>query len=395
MGQCFEEPLYADLRPLPGKRPGWRRFRDQSLRIIASVLQVDYDALYRRERKRRRQEIGIGALLMFMLLGLAGSAWLIGTVPPERWERVAVPEQNSDSDLIVIRDAAIHHQQPGSIRLLAQDNRNYAHERALVELRQSGDEMAVEAYNDSFIEAWDGAWTEWHLLQLLNGETGFHEIRDGETAWEQTVASEQWLRYQPPQRQVSPEMPRAYRDRERLPAELRDLLDRTLSPLAGRYETEREVIRVTRDDAGRLLQAATVREINRRQMGITRTTSRHFLDSGGDPGWHEAVLPEQAAGATIEDIHALPGERLLLVSGNAGLFIGDTPGSGLAAFNGGIGEISNGPTPRVIKAGDQGAAFLLRPAYSDGEQATTGGLWRYRALTPWSRLQQALSDLTQ
>ena len=108
----FNEPLYVDLRPMRGWWRWRRRFRDESLRLIAALLDVDYAILFREdERRKRRQHLLVGVSVLTLAAGLA-SAWLVQSVPLETWERAQVPAEWQGTRLLPIRDFAVNRANP-------------------------------------------------------------------------------------------------------------------------------------------------------------------------------------------------------------------------------------------------------------------------------------------
>ena len=108
----FNEPLYVDLRPVRGWWRWRRRFRDESLRLIAALLEVDYATLFREdERRKRRQRFLIGVTVLTLAAGIA-SAWLVQSVPLETWERAQVPAEWQGTRLLPIRDFAVSRANP-------------------------------------------------------------------------------------------------------------------------------------------------------------------------------------------------------------------------------------------------------------------------------------------
>jgi hypothetical protein len=108
----FIEPLYVDLRPVRGWARWRRRFRDESLRLIAALLEVDYATLFREdERRARRQRLLAGTSVVVLAASLV-SAWLVQSVPVETWEREQVPTIGNGTVVLPIRDFAVNRANP-------------------------------------------------------------------------------------------------------------------------------------------------------------------------------------------------------------------------------------------------------------------------------------------
>lgn len=123
--EAMEEPLFVDLKESGGWWRGWRRFRRESLRLIAALLEVDYADLSRvdeRRKWRRRVTAVLGSTLL--ALGVA-SAFVINSVPPTRWESVPLPVRHAGSPLRPIQEYAVNTNDP-SVLLLHAFGADYA-----------------------------------------------------------------------------------------------------------------------------------------------------------------------------------------------------------------------------------------------------------------------------
>ena len=67
----YEEPLYIDLRLGGGFFQARRRFREESLRIIAALLGVDYADLNREDERRRKRLRWVSVLAVLLESGPA------------------------------------------------------------------------------------------------------------------------------------------------------------------------------------------------------------------------------------------------------------------------------------------------------------------------------------
>jgi hypothetical protein len=108
----FKEPLYVDLRPLSGWWRSRRRFRDESLRLIAALLEVDYATLFREDERRTRRQRLLAGASVFVLAASLASAWLVQSVPVEAWEHVPVPTSGYGTALLPMRDFAVNRANP-------------------------------------------------------------------------------------------------------------------------------------------------------------------------------------------------------------------------------------------------------------------------------------------
>jgi TIR domain len=115
----LDEPLFVDLRPVLGRLRGYRRFRAQTLRIIAALFGVDYSKLAREdELRRRRLRVATSATALFFAAVLT-SIYLVTTVPPHTWAEQALPRTGREvpslgfaNPLMPIRDIAFRRDQP-------------------------------------------------------------------------------------------------------------------------------------------------------------------------------------------------------------------------------------------------------------------------------------------
>jgi hypothetical protein len=99
------EPLFIDLRDA-----GYRRFRRETLRLIAALYGVDFETLYRQDASRRRRwrQFIVAAAVSAVLVLV--SAYLVVTTDTEVWARVAQP--HSTEDLMPVHDFAVNRQDP-------------------------------------------------------------------------------------------------------------------------------------------------------------------------------------------------------------------------------------------------------------------------------------------
>jgi TIR domain-containing protein len=108
----FNEPLYVDLRPVSGWWRSRRRFRDESLRLIAALLGVDYANLFREDERRTRRQRFLAVTSVVVLAASLASAWLVQSVPVETWERAQVPTTWKGTPLLPIHDFAVNRANP-------------------------------------------------------------------------------------------------------------------------------------------------------------------------------------------------------------------------------------------------------------------------------------------
>jgi hypothetical protein len=117
----LDEPLYVDLRPQHGPLRGYRRFRAQTLRIIAALFGVDYSTLAREdELRRRRLRVASSAAALF-LISVLTSIYLVTTVQPYAWVDQQLPRTGMEvaslsfgNPLMPIRDIAFRRDQPAT-----------------------------------------------------------------------------------------------------------------------------------------------------------------------------------------------------------------------------------------------------------------------------------------
>lgn len=117
--QRLDEPLFVDLRRARSGLSGYRRFRAESLRLIAALYGVDYSVLAREDERRRRfrRLLGTAAALLFALVLTA--IYLITTVEAYAWNDEELPSSGRDlpglnrgNPLLPIRDVAFRRDDP-------------------------------------------------------------------------------------------------------------------------------------------------------------------------------------------------------------------------------------------------------------------------------------------
>jgi hypothetical protein len=119
------EPLFIDLRDA-----GRKRFRLETLRLIAALFGVDYSELRRQddERRRRRRNSLIAAVLGTALA--VASAWLVSTTPAEVWFQEPQPERPATLDpLLPVQEIAVRRDDPAVVVWYAA-NARYARDLA-------------------------------------------------------------------------------------------------------------------------------------------------------------------------------------------------------------------------------------------------------------------------
>jgi hypothetical protein len=102
------EPLYIDFRNADRKR-----FRLESLRLIARLYGVDYSELRRQddEVRMRRRVATFAASITFVLIVTSG--YLISTTPAEVWTLVPQPLQLGNRDpLMPVEEFAVNRNDP-------------------------------------------------------------------------------------------------------------------------------------------------------------------------------------------------------------------------------------------------------------------------------------------
>ncbi len=388
-----DEPLSVDLRAKHGFFAGRRHFRAESLRVIAAVLDVDYDVLYRRDARRARLVRSSAALVIIALMLVVISAWMISRVPAERWEPLPVPREGSDSDLLVVRNLAVSQRDPRVILFRAQDNRNYLNELEVEQIRAIEGDDAADAYMESFDEGWDAAWAEWHVFQSEGYANRFVEYGQREQSWEQITGqgNDEWAWYQPPALSVVSDQPAKYRQQDPLAPALRAIITERVPEPAEWLDHMRQIVIVSRTGPGGASTAVTVRDIATRQLGVTQTRTTHFLRPYSQEQWREITLEPVAEGTTIDDIHVLIDGRIMVTTDRSGLFMAGSSKDSFRELTLGVRELSMGPGLQVITAGKPPVILVLAPPQIASEHASTGSVWRYNREGLWGRLRQAVT----
>ncbi|MEM7250741.1 MAG: toll/interleukin-1 receptor domain-containing protein, partial [Pseudomonadota bacterium] len=121
----YEEPLYVDLRPAGGFFKSWRTFRDESLRIVAALLGVDYAELNREDERRRRRLRWTTAFVSLITVFGLGAVYVADTVSAEVWREIRLPTRYYDSSLLPVEDYAVYIQDP-DVRLFRGDGAEFA-----------------------------------------------------------------------------------------------------------------------------------------------------------------------------------------------------------------------------------------------------------------------------
>ncbi len=107
------EPLFVNLRETTGSIAGWRRFRRESLRVVAAILGVDYADLRREDEVRAVRQRGAAAVTAVLTTLVAAGVWLANSVPAEAWVAVPLPETYFDtSRLMPVAEWAVNDDDP-------------------------------------------------------------------------------------------------------------------------------------------------------------------------------------------------------------------------------------------------------------------------------------------
>ena len=112
----YEEPLYIDLRLGRGFFQARRRFREESLRIIAALLGVDYADLNREDERRRKRLRWVSVLAVLTSFLALGGFYVADNVAADTWREIPLPTSYYDSSLLPIKDYAVYIPNP-DIRL--------------------------------------------------------------------------------------------------------------------------------------------------------------------------------------------------------------------------------------------------------------------------------------
>lgn len=114
-----KQPLYIDIREANRKK-----FRIESLRLIAALYNVDFMMLlredeYRRRRRIRQAILGLTAFLFFLFSG-----YLITITEPVYWQKITQPEASDHirrTNLLPVHEVAISQQEPSKVLFLGRN----------------------------------------------------------------------------------------------------------------------------------------------------------------------------------------------------------------------------------------------------------------------------------
>ena len=151
---AFQEPLYIDLRASGGWWRRWQRFRQESLRVIAALLRVDYATLYREDERRSRRQRWLAVSAVLATVATLGGAWLARGVPADAWAQVDLPAEHRGNKLLPIRDYAVNQQDPG-IRVFRAFGAEYAAQRPvnpIALIRESAGETWLQQFREAAMQ---------------------------------------------------------------------------------------------------------------------------------------------------------------------------------------------------------------------------------------------------
>ena len=118
------EPLFIDLRD-----PSRSRFRLETLRLIASLFEVDYQALRREDDLQRRRRRNLAITTGLTLAAFLASVYLVSITPSEAWQRIRQPFNEIGTEALApIENVAIHRT---NTDIVAWFGRNARHARDL------------------------------------------------------------------------------------------------------------------------------------------------------------------------------------------------------------------------------------------------------------------------
>ncbi len=99
------QPLYLDFRDIAWWRIG--KFRLESLRIIAELLEVNYDRLRQEDQTRARQRTWLLAMTSVLIGTFVAAAFVARDVPIQSWVEIPQPASHFEDPLEPIREVAI------------------------------------------------------------------------------------------------------------------------------------------------------------------------------------------------------------------------------------------------------------------------------------------------
>ncbi len=109
------EALYIDLRT-----PGRAQFRNESLRLIAALFEVDYERLRRQDDQRRRWRRNGVLATAVSAMALVFSVYLVAITPAEAWNEVRPPMEYSHPEgLAPVEQFAVQREDPAIVAWLA------------------------------------------------------------------------------------------------------------------------------------------------------------------------------------------------------------------------------------------------------------------------------------
>ena len=340
-----KEPLYIDLRGADRKR-----FRLESLRLIAALYGVDYSELRRQddqERRRRRAAAAVASVAFALLLA---TGFLITTTPAEAWVTVARPVPFASTDPLMPADkVAINRANPLAVAWLGY-NARYARD-----LKNADDESAPEI-REVLIATADPEFTVITNSEALRpGLDEELEANGGEDLWLSLEESDDWATYSPPTRER----------RVVLSADTKNLksvarangLDEALADGLARGIHQGEIHQlevVRRVDGDRAAAVAVVVSAWDHHEKVGELAPVH-LYRGGSPGtWGVADLPGAAPATRIVDVFALDatGTRAIAVTDREGYYRTIDGGASWHEANFGESRVRNGQRLKTVVAGN-------------------------------------------
>jgi len=184
-----DEPLYIDLRD-----PSRRRFRLESLRLIASIHGVGYLELRREDDERRRRRRTLAATVLLLVTFLLGSFYVVSTTPAESWLKIPQPVTHDGVNALApVKDFAVRSDNPWVVAWYGQ-NARYARARSA----PGGDDSeAVEHLIVSIPSEFVVFSNDEARQQELQAE---QESEGGSDVWDAMKTSGQWSGYRGPKR---------------------------------------------------------------------------------------------------------------------------------------------------------------------------------------------------
>lgn len=188
--RVMDEPLFVDLRPRGGRLQRFRRFRAESLRIIASLLGVDYSSVAREDERRRRRTRALSGIGVVATAAAIAALFLVNSVEPQAWKEVPLPTSGMDlpdfsfaNPLMPVRDIAFSNDDPASMIFMVRDAEWHTQKpQGSVALRQFGSPMELRSVFERAISEHEQAIAASTGKPFLSLAFSVHNHDDEQTA---------------------------------------------------------------------------------------------------------------------------------------------------------------------------------------------------------------------